>query len=305
MTVAVVGAVALGEWSKARPSSSSSPSRRSRSAELDRARHAVRALMDLTPPEAAVVRDGGSARAGRRRPRRRPCRQTRREAAARRRVVAGESGQSGADHRRVAAGGQGGRRRGVRRHRSTATARSTIVTTRVRRDTTLARIIHLVEAAQARARARADLRRSVRARLHAGGHGARRAGRARAAAAGWGDAGRVDLSRAGAAGHRLPVRPGDRDAGAVVSALAAGARRGVLIKGGSHLERPARVRSVAFDKTGTLTRGTPVVADVVAVDGLPRRDGCRARGGGRTRSEHPIGRGDVEHAGARGLWRPR
>ncbi|WP_346344112.1 heavy metal translocating P-type ATPase [Magnetospirillum sulfuroxidans] len=54
---------------------------------------------------------------------------------------------------------------------------------------------------------------------------------------------------------------------AIAAGLAAGARRGLLMKGGAVLERLAAVTRVAFDKTGTLTAGRPQVTDVLADDG--------------------------------------
>src|SRR4029079_12436086 len=74
----------------------------------------------------------------------------------------------------------------------------------------------------------------------------------------------------------------------VVAALAGAARKGVLIKGGVHLERVGRVRCIAFDKTGTLTRGAPEGVHVVTLKGATRDEVVALAAAVEQRSEHPI-----------------
>ena len=82
----------------------------------------------------------------------------------------------------------------------------------------------------------------------------------------------------------------------IVSALAAAARKGVLIKGGATLEQLASVRCVAFDKTGTLTKGRLHVAELVSFSGNTRENVLRAAAAIEMRSEHPIGQAILRKA---------
>lgn len=83
---------------------------------------------------------------------------------------------------------------------------------------------------------------------------------------------------------------------AIASALAAGARSGLLIKGGAALEAIGKAGTIAFDKTGTLTVGRPVVTDVVANPGSDERTLLSLAAAVEAGSTHPIARAIVERA---------
>jgi Zn2+/Cd2+-exporting ATPase len=82
----------------------------------------------------------------------------------------------------------------------------------------------------------------------------------------------------------------------IVSALTRASRRGVLIKGGAHLEEMATVRAVIFDKTGTLTEGSPRVRQVLPVAGQAPDEILRLAAAVEARGRHPIGRAVVDRA---------
>ena len=74
---------------------------------------------------------------------------------------------------------------------------------------------------------------------------------------------------------------------AIAAGLSAGARRGLLLKGGAVLEGLRKITTVAFDKTGTLTQGKPVVTDVVAI-GVAEREVLSLAAALETGSSHPL-----------------
>lgn len=83
----------------------------------------------------------------------------------------------------------------------------------------------------------------------------------------------------------------------IVSGLASAARRGILIKGGTYLELGRRLKGIALDKTGTITEGRPRVTDVISLDGMADSDILHLAAAVEARSEHPIASAIIaEHA---------
>jgi Cd2+/Zn2+-exporting ATPase len=308
MLVAVVGAAAIGEWSEAATVVflfALAQLLEARS--MDRARRAIRALMDLAPADALVRRQGDEVRVavddvavgevivvrpGQKIPLDGD-------------VVAGEShvNQAPVTGESLPAD----KRPGDRVFAGTINGRGAleIRVTRLKRDSTLVRIIHLVERAQAqRAPTQAFVDRFAKyytpavlilALVVAAVPPLAAYGSASAGFETWLYRALVLLviSCPCALVISTPV--------SIVSALAAAARRGVLIKGGIHLERTGTIQCVAFDKTGTLTRGVLDVVDVVTVDGLSRHEVVRLAAALAARSHHPIDRAILRHATDEGM----
>ena len=81
----------------------------------------------------------------------------------------------------------------------------------------------------------------------------------------------------------------------IVAGIGNGAKHGVLVKGGEIMEKLGKVKVLAFDKTGTLTIGKPVVTEVIAFD-TSRDELLRIAAVGESYSEHPLGRAIINHA---------
>jgi Zn2+/Cd2+-exporting ATPase len=303
MTIAVTGAAVLGEWSEAATVIFLfAVAQYLESRSMDRARHAVRALMDLTPPDALVVRAGHERRVLvddvaigdvlRIRPGSKvPLDGT---------VVSGSS-----DVNQAPITGESmpvDKHEGAELFAGTINGRGALEmrVTRLRRDTTLARIIHLVDRAQAqRAPAQAFVERFARYYTPLVITVAVAVALIpplvfQAPALDWVYRALVLLviSCPCALVISTPV--------SIVSALAAAARQGVLVKGGVHLERLAAVHVMAFDKTGTLTRGRPAVVNVTAFNDTSEARLLALAAALESRSEHPIAAAIVHHARAHG-----
>ncbi|GGX23758.1 heavy metal translocating P-type ATPase [Streptomyces chryseus] len=83
---------------------------------------------------------------------------------------------------------------------------------------------------------------------------------------------------------------------AISAAIGNGARRGTLIKGGTHLEGIGRVTAVVFDKTGTLTFGKPLVTSVVSLsDRFTADDVLSLAASGELHARHPLAQAIVAH----------
>jgi Cd2+/Zn2+-exporting ATPase len=303
MIVAVAGALALGEWAEAGTVVFLfAIAQWLESRTLDRARDAIRALMDLTPAEARI-RQGDHEELV-------PV-----ETVAMGHVIVVRPGEKVPLDGRIAAGRSDinqapitGESLPIDKGPGDEVFAGTInghgaidvVVTRKGRDTTLARIIHLVESAQAR-RAPTEQFIDRFARWYTPAVIALAAlvaivpPLAGAAFETWLYRALVLLvvSCPCALVISTPV--------SIVSALAGAARRGVLLKGGVHLERLAAVRAMAFDKTGTLTRAQLAVTALHPVEGVTEAQLLATAAAIEARSEHPIAAAIVAAARTRAL----
>jgi len=307
MLVAVVGAMVIGEWSEgATVTFLFAFAQILEARTMDRARNAIRALMDLTPPEAMVRRGSHEMRV----------RVDDVRLAEILLVKPGEkipldgvvvSGTSPVNQAPIT-----GESLPVEKSAGDEVFAGTINgygaldirVTHLRQDTTLARIIALVEIAQAqRAPSQAFVERFARYYTPA----------VIALAIG------IAVVPPFLLGHPFgtwfyralvllviscPCALVISTPVSVVSAIATAARRGVLIKGGAHLERIGSIRCVAFDKTGTLTKGVPHVVDVIPLNETAIDEILEIAAGLEARSEHPVGRAILARAVESGIALP-
>ena len=307
MSVAALGALAIGEYAEAASVMFLfAVAQLLESASMDRARNAIRSLMELTPAQATVLRDGREVRV--------PAE----EVAVGETVVVrpGEKiavdgevleGRSSVDQAPIT-----GESMPVAKDPGDAVFAGTlngdgvleVRSTRPPADTTLARIVHAVAEAQAtRAPSQAFVDRFARVYTPAvvGAAVVLAAAPPLLFGAAWGEWFYRALALLVVA---CPCALVISTPVTVVSALAGAARRGILIKGGLHLESTGRARVVALDKTGTVTEGRPEVTSIHSLNGTEPERVLGLAAAVEARSEHPLGAAIVERARAEGLSLP-
>lgn len=87
----------------------------------------------------------------------------------------------------------------------------------------------------------------------------------------------------------------------ITSAIGGASKRGVLIKGGKYLEELSQVRSIAFDKTGTLTLGEPYIADIVMFNNFTKEQLLADAAGLEQFSSHPLAKSILQYAVEAGI----
>ncbi len=87
----------------------------------------------------------------------------------------------------------------------------------------------------------------------------------------------------------------------VVSSLTALAKKGVLIKGGSHLEMLGKISTLALDKTGTITEGKPEVKNIEILNGISTEQFLEIAASIETHSNHPIAQAIIKFAEDKGI----
>ncbi len=88
---------------------------------------------------------------------------------------------------------------------------------------------------------------------------------------------------------------------AIVTAIGNAARHGVLIKGGVHLEETGRLNMIAFDKTGTLTKGTPEMTHIIPIQQIEETEVLKIATAIEVFSQHPIASAIIKAANDRQL----
>ncbi|MHB0869573.1 MAG: heavy metal translocating P-type ATPase [Chloroflexota bacterium] len=307
MTAAVVGAMAIGEWTEAASVVFLfSLANALESYTMDRTRRSIRSLLELAPKEATLLKDGAQVRV--------PVEQ----------IAVGDlllvrpgeriptdgvvvDGGSSVDQAPIT-GESVPVEKGVGDELFAGTINQQgaleVRATRAHRDNTLSRIIHMVEEAQAQ---KAPSQQFVDrfARYYTPAVIALAAGVALVPPLFLGGVFDVWFYRAlvlliiacpCALVISTPV--------SIAAAIATASRNGVLFKGGSYLEAVGGVPVVAFDKTGTLTSGRPEVTDVVALNGYDRREVLAVAAALEARSEHPLAQAILLRAGEEGVEVP-